>query len=190
MITRKRIKVFVLSPLALENGRGGEISSMELASGLKKYYNVTFMDTNIFIGKSLLSSQNINKKLKGLKKSGRITFATLNLFNKFFDFPYPREILRLYKIIKKNNIIYTSFHNIKFSLILIFFSLVHHRAKYIIGYRKPLYSKKLFSLYNLKYRVSILLLSLFKKKFYHHVLSHHAQTLYGSPYFFFSLTKI
>ena len=31
------VKVLVFSPLALENGRGGEISSMELAAGLNKY---------------------------------------------------------------------------------------------------------------------------------------------------------
>ena len=83
------LNVFILSPLALENGRGGEISSMELASGLSKFYDVTFMDTNIFLGDSLLSKEVINQKLNGLEKSGRINFATLNILNKCFSFPYP-----------------------------------------------------------------------------------------------------
>ena len=47
--------------------------------------------------------------------------------------------------------------------------------KIIIGYRKPLHSDKLISLYNLKYTMSILFLSLFKKRIYHHTLSYQAK---------------
>ncbi len=171
----KKLNIFILSPFALENGRGGEISSIELASGLNKFYNVTFMDTNIFTGKRLLSTNAINKKLKGLKKSRRLKFATLNVLNRNFNFPYPWEIIKLYRIIKNQDIIYTSYFNFKTILMLIFFKLIHRKAKFIIGYRKPLYSEKLFSLYNLKYRISILFLSKFRKRIYHHTLSNQAK---------------
>ena len=40
------LNLFVFSPIALEIGRGGEISSMELAAGLQDFYKVTFIDTN------------------------------------------------------------------------------------------------------------------------------------------------
>jgi glycosyltransferase involved in cell wall biosynthesis len=169
------LKVFILSPMALENGRGGEISSIELASGLNRYYEVTFMDTNIFLGENLLSKEIIKKKLNGLEKSGRIKFATLNFMNRCFTFPYPRAILKLYRQIKLNKIIYTSIFNFKINFMFVFFSLIHRNARFIIGYRKPLHSVKLFSLYNIKYRLSILFFSLFKKRFYHHALSKSAK---------------
>ncbi len=174
-MSQKNLNIFVYSPLALENGRGGEISSMELASGLQKYYNITLMDTNILIGKSILSKEAINKKLKGLKKSGTFRFATFHIFNRCFDFPYPWEVFKFYKKIKDNDIIYASYHNIKMCFLFILFSLLNPKTNFIIGYRKPLYSEKLFSLYNVKYRLSILLFSLFKKRFYHHALSKQAK---------------
>jgi len=165
----------IFSPLALENGRGGEISSIELASGLHKYYNLTLIDTNIFLSKKLLTKESILKKLKGAKRNDCIKFATLKILNRTFTFPYPWEILKLYKKIKENNIIYTSCFTIKTNLLMIFFSLLHRNAKFIIGFRKPLFSEKIFSLYNLKYRISILLFSLLKKRFYHHTISNHAK---------------
>ena len=171
----KRLRVMILSPLALENGRGGEISSIELASGLHKYYNLTLIDTNILLSKKLLTKESILKQLKGAKRNGSIKFATLKFFNRTFTFPYPWEILKLYKKIKENNIIYTSCFTIKTNLLIIFFSLLHRNAKFIIGYRKPLFSDKMFSFYNLKYRISILLFSLLKKRFYHHTISNHAK---------------
>lgn len=167
--------IFIFNPLGLENGRGGEISAIELASGLQEFYNITLMDTNIFIGKKLLSKETINKKLKGLKKTGRIKFVTLSIFNKNFNFPYPWEIIKLFKLIKRNEIIYLSYSDIKQSLIFMFFSLLHRKGKFIIGYRKPLHSDKLFSLYNLKYRISLLFLSFFKRNIYHHALSKNAK---------------
>ena len=176
------LNLFILSPMALENGRGGEISSIELASGLSKFYNVTFMDTNIFLGDSLLSKEIINQKLNGLEKSGRIKFATLNILNRCFNFPYPWEIIKLFRSIRKNDIIYTSIFNFKINLLFMFFNLIHRNARYIIGYRKPLYSEKLFSLYNLKYRLSILFFSLFKKRFYHHALSHNTKKFLSQFY--------
>lgn len=169
------MKIFILSPLALENGRGGEISSMELASGLNKFYDVTIFDTNRYIGERLLSKEAIEKKLNGLKRGKQVKFATMKLFNKNFNFPLPGEVFELFKEIKKNDIVYSSIGNFKIDLMLTFFSLIHRKSKFIIGYRKPLYSDKIFSLYNVKYRLSILYLSLFKKRLYHHALSHQAK---------------
>ena len=165
------IKILIISPLALENGRGGEISSMELAAGLNTYYNTTFVHTNIFIGKKLLTKEVIEAKLNGVKIKTRTKFATINISNLVFTFPYPWDLIRLYRIVKKNNIIYTSCSTFKQNLMIMFFSLLHRRGKFIVGYRKPLHSDKLFSLYNFKYRLSILFFSIFKKKFYHHTLS-------------------
>ena len=68
------IKILIFSPRALENGRGGEISSIELATGLKDFYNVKLIDTNILYGKPLLSKNTIFKKLKGIK-TDKIYFA-------------------------------------------------------------------------------------------------------------------
>ncbi len=183
----KKLNVLIFSPLSLENGRGGEISAMELASGLHKYYNITLIDTNITINKKLLLQESIVKKLKGVKKSGCIKFATLKIFNKIFTFIYPWEILKLYKKIKENDIIYTPCFTIKTNLLIIFFSLLHRNAKFIIGYRKPLFSEKVFSLYNLKYRISILLFSLLKRRFYHHTISNHAKKFLEN---FFKKSKV
>jgi len=171
----KRTNIFIFSPLALENGRGGEISSIELASGLQNFYNITLMDTNILFGKNVLSQSLIKKKLKEVKRDKRMNFATFKFFNKIFTFPYPWEILKLYRQIKKSKIVYTSSSTIKIDLLLIFFSLLLRNTKFIIGFRKPLLSEKNFSLYNLKYRISILLLSLLKKRFYFHTISYHAK---------------
>lgn len=176
------LNVFILSPMALENGRGGEISSMELASGLSQFYNVTFMDTNIFLGESMLSKDFIKQKLNGLEKSGRIKFATLNVSNRCFNFPYPWEIMKFLRSIRKNEIIYTSISNFKINLLFMFSSLIHRNARYIVGYRKPLHSERVFSLYNLKYRLSILFFSLFKKRFYHHALSSYTKNFLNKFY--------
>ncbi|MFX1310991.1 MAG: glycosyltransferase family 4 protein [Promethearchaeota archaeon] len=161
--------------MAVENGRGGEISSMELAAALQKYYKVTFVHTNLFTGKGLLSNEAIKKKLKNVKISARIKFATLNLSNKLFSFPLPNQILKIYRMVSKNNIVYISYSDIKTTLMFLLFNLVKRQGKLIIGYRKPLHSDKLFSLYNIKYRCSILLLSLFTKRIYHHALSLNAK---------------
>ena len=171
----KKLNILIFSPHALENGRGGEISSMELAAGFQKYFNVTFFDTNRLFGKKLLTRREINSKLKGVKKIRRLKFATLNILNRNFSFPYPWEILKLYRIIKNQDIFYTSYSNFKTNVMVIFFKLLLRSVKFIIGYRKPLHSEKLISLYNLKYRTSILFLSLFKKRIYHHTLSYQAK---------------
>ena len=169
------VKVLIISPLALENGRGGEISSMELAAGLNKYYNTSFIHTNIFTGRKLLSKEIIESKLDGINKITRMKFATSNISNLVFSFPYPWNLKKIYKIIKKNDIIYTSCSTFKQNFILMLFSLIHRQGRFIIGYRKPLYSDKIFSLYNIKYRLSILFFSLVKKRFYHHTLSKSAK---------------
>lgn len=171
----KKINILILSPLSLENGRGGEISSMELAAGLSKYHNITLIDSNVSFGNNLLSQKSILKKLNGVKRNDRIRFATLNLFNKIFTFPYVRDIIRLYKKIKKSDIIYTSNFTIKTNLILMLFSLLHRKGKFVIGHRKPMFSEKVLSVYNLKNRSSILLFSLLKKRLHHHTISYHAK---------------
>jgi glycosyltransferase involved in cell wall biosynthesis len=168
-------KLLVFSPNNVEFGRGGEISSMELASGLNKYYNVSFIDTNISPGEKNLTKTSIENRLKGIKSRNQMKYASLHLGPWTFTFPYPLEVIRLYRNIKNNNIIYISYSDIKTSIMFIFGNLIYRNTKLIIGYRRPLYSKKIFSIYNLKYRISILLLSLFKKRVYHHALSHHAK---------------
>lgn len=179
--------LLIFTPLAFENGRGGEISAMELAVGLQKYYKITLLDSNIIIGKKILASDAIKKKLKGLERSDKIKFAILKFFDKIFTVPYPWEILKLYRYIKKNDIIYTSALTIKTNLLFILFSLLHRKGQFVVGHRKPLYSDKLFSLYNLKLRTSILLFSIFKKRFHHHTISNHARNFLKT---FFSPEKI
>ncbi|MFW9772543.1 MAG: glycosyltransferase family 4 protein [Candidatus Heimdallarchaeota archaeon] len=168
-------KIFILSPLALENGRGGEISSMELATGLSKYYNVIFSDTNRLSGNKLLSRKIIMKKLKDIKKIYRLNFATASIGNKYFDIIYPWEFIKLIRLTRDCDIIYTSVSNFKISSMFMILSIINRRAKFIIGYRRPLHSNKLFSIYNIRYRLTILLYSLFKKRIYHHALSDHGK---------------
>lgn len=169
------VNVLIVSPLALENGRGGEISSMELAAGLNKYYNTSFVHTNIFTGKKLLSKKAIDSKLDGVNIKTRMKFATIHISNLVFTFPYPWDLVKFYRIVKKNKVIYTSCFTFKQNFVFMLFSLLHRRGRFIIGYRKPLHSDKLFSLYNIKYRLSILIFSLFKKRIYHHALSKSAK---------------
>ncbi len=169
------VNVLIFSKGALENGRGGEISYIELALGLKKYFNVSIMDTNILFSKAFLTEEAIHKRLKGVKKIGRFYFATLKILNKVITIPYPWEIIKFYNKIKKYDIIYTSVGNIKINILLVFFGLINRRIKLIIRYNKPLSSDKFFSLYNIKILLSILLFSIFKRKIYHHALSKHAK---------------
>lgn len=176
------LKVLIISPFSLEYGRGGELSSIELATGLQKYFKITLIDTNRLLSEKAFSDIAIKKKLKGLKVKSRIKFATIKVFNRNLDFPFPWEVLRLYRTVKKNDIIYFSTSNFKMDLILMMFSLLHRQAKFIIGYRKPLYSEKLLSLYNFKYRLSILFFSLFKRRFYHHTISYHAKKFLDNFY--------
>jgi len=169
------MKILIYSPLALENGRGGEISSIELAAGLNKYYHVSLIDSNRVIGEPLLSKKVIEKKLKGLEKANRINYLTLNVFNRNFSLPNPREILKLNKAVKENDIIYTTLFNTTNIFLFILFNIMHKKAKFIVGFRKPLTSDKFLSLYNIKYRFSILLLTVFKKRFHIHTISKHAK---------------
>ncbi|MFW9818091.1 MAG: glycosyltransferase family 4 protein [Candidatus Thorarchaeota archaeon] len=169
------IKILVFSPNNVEFGRGGEISSMELASALNNFYNVSFIDTNISPGEKILTKATIENRLKGIKSRSQIKYASIHLGPWTFTFPYPLEVIRLFSNIKKNNVIYISYSDLKTSIMFILSNLIYRDKKLIIGYRRPLYSKKIFSLYNLKYRISILLLSLFKKRVYHHALSHYAK---------------
>ena len=74
------VNILLFSPSAIENGRGGEISSMELAAGLSQTHRVTFVDTNRITSKKLLNKQTIIKKLEGVKKTERIRFAYRNIF--------------------------------------------------------------------------------------------------------------
>ena len=176
------LKVLIFAPLALEYGRGGEISAIELAAGLQRFYKITLVDTNRSFGERVLSKQVISKKLKGVRRSDQIKFAIIKLFDKNLDFPYPWEIVKLFKIVKNNDIIYTSVSNFKTDLLFMISSLLYRRAQFIVGYRKPLHSDKRFSLYNFKYRLSILFFSLFKKRIYHHTISLHAKKFLDNFY--------
>ena len=181
------IKIFVFSPFALENGRGGEISSMELASGLQTYFDVEFMDTNIISSEKLLSKEVIRNKLKGVNYIGKMNLLSYSIFDKIFTLPNPYEILKLLRIVKRNDIVYFSIFNFKNVLTFAFLSLICRRTQFIIGYRKPLHSEKIISLYNLKYRLSLLVLSLFKKRFNHHALSNNAKVFLTK---FYDKTKV
>ncbi len=169
------VNVLIFSKNALENGRGGELFFIELAAGLQKYYKVTLLETNILINKKFLLKEEIEKRLRKIKRIPQLKFAQLSVLNKKFNFPYPSTIRKIYKMIKVNEIIYTTAGNFKINLIILFTSLLNPQIKFTIGYHKPLHSEKKLSLYNLKYRLSILFFSLFKKNFYHHTISHHAK---------------
>jgi glycosyltransferase involved in cell wall biosynthesis len=169
------VNVLVFSKNALENGRGGEIFFIELAAGLQKYYKVTLLETNILINKKFLLKEEIEKRLRGIKRIPQLKFAQLSVLNKKFNFPYPSTIRKIYKIVKANDIIYTAASNFKINLIIMFTSLLNPQIKFTIGYHKPLHSEKKLSLYNLKNRISILFFSLFKKNFYHHTISLHTE---------------
>jgi len=173
------VNVFIFSPVSLEYGRGGEFYSMDLAAGLQNYYNTTLFHTNLYYSDKFLTKQATVKKLKEkgfkFKKIERMNFATFNIFKREFSFPYPLDIIRLHKKIKKNDVVYLSVSNIKNNLIFIFLYLLNPRVRFILGYHRPFHTEKLFSLYNIKYRLSILLFSLFKKRFYHQTISQHAK---------------
>jgi len=173
------VNIFIFSPVSLEYGRGGEIYSMDLAAGLQKYYNTTLFHTNLYYADKFLNKHETIKKLKErgfkFKKIQRMNFATIDIFNRQFSFPHPLDIIRLHKKIKKNDVVYLSVSNVKNNLIFMLLYLLNPRVKFILGYHRPLHSEKFLSLYNLKYRLSILLLSLFKKRFYHQTISQHAK---------------
>jgi len=169
------VNVLIFSKGALENGRGGELFFIELAAGLQKYYKVTLLETNILINKKLLLKEEIDKRLRGIKRIPQLKFAQLSVLNEKFNFPYPSTIRKIYKIIKANDIIYTSTGNFKINLIILFTSLLNPQIKFTIGYHKPIHSEKKLSLYNLVYRNCILFFSLFKKNFYHHTISLHTK---------------
>lgn len=168
------VKILLFSPLALEYGRGGELSLIELASGLKKFHNIEIVDTNRILGQKNLSLQSITKKLGDIKRD-RLKFAWINFNNKNISFPYPLDVLRLYKKIKKTDIVYFSTGNIKVILIFLLYRFLNSRIKFIIGHRLPLSSEKRISLYNLRILISLKILSKFKKRLYHHTISYHAK---------------
>ncbi|MFX0176139.1 MAG: glycosyltransferase family 4 protein [Candidatus Hodarchaeota archaeon] len=169
------IRILFFTPLSLEYGRGGELSIIELASGLEKYFDVTLIDTNRVIEKKVLDKRELYSKLSGLKKVSRFNYLTVKFLNKDLSIPKPIQILRLYKEINKVDIVYTSLYDIKTILLLIIFRLLNRKIKIIIGFRKPLFSEKLFSIYNIKNRIAILLLKIFKKNIYLHTISRYAK---------------
>ncbi|MHA1284819.1 MAG: glycosyltransferase family 4 protein [Promethearchaeota archaeon] len=169
-------KILLISPHALEYGRGGEISTLELANGLKQYYRIFLIDSNIFPdGAKLINLDPILEQFKEIKYLGKIRHATLNFSGRVFSIPYPSNVKKLFKIIKKSDVVYCSFFNFKTNLILLLAKTINRNLRIIIGHRRPLMSKKIFSLYNIKYRLNLLFLSLFYKRIYHHTLSKHAK---------------
>ena len=83
------VKIFVYCPNALERGRGGEISVMEIAKGFSRYYEITFTHTTKHFRNGLLTTKAIKEKLENVNIKTRIKFATFTLKNKSFSFPYP-----------------------------------------------------------------------------------------------------
>ncbi|MFX1346834.1 MAG: glycosyltransferase family 4 protein [Promethearchaeota archaeon] len=180
-------KIFIFNPLSLEFGRGGEFYSIDLAAGLQKHHKVTLYHTNLLYNKKLLSKERLLHELKTrnfkFKSIKRMKFSTLNLFKWQFNVPYPLDIIRLYRELKNNDVAYLSVSDIKINLIFMLYSLFNRRIKFILGYHKPFVSEKFFSLYNLKFRISILLFSLFKKRFYHQTISIHAKKFLEKFYY-------
>lgn len=176
------MKILVFSPVSLEYGRGGEISTLELASGLSEFYDVSLIDTSVLPGKKSLSRDKILKKTRKIRKLATIYFATIHIFGRVLTFPYPREIKRLFNQIRNSDIVYFSISTIKTSLIFLLAKLIYRKVHFIIGYRKPFNIDKLLSLFNLKYRINICLLSLFKKRIFHHALSIHAKNFLENFY--------
>ncbi|MHA1326683.1 MAG: glycosyltransferase family 4 protein [Promethearchaeota archaeon] len=168
-------KILIISPHALEYGRGGEISTLELANGLKKFYNIFLVDSNILPEKELINLQELLNQSDGINYLGKAHHALFNFAGRIFSIPFPSTIMKLFRIIKKCDIVYCSFFNFKTNLILLLSKLIYRNVNIIIGYRKPLFSEKVFSLYNFKYRLNLLILSFFKNRLYHHVLSQHAK---------------
>ena len=83
--------IFIFSPFSLENGRGGEISAMELAFGLQDYFKVSLIDTNIITSEKLLSKEAIRNKIKGVNYIGQMKYLTYGIFDKIFTLPRPHE---------------------------------------------------------------------------------------------------
>jgi len=164
------IKILIFAPLALENGRGGELSTIELASGLKNYYYIALVDTNKTYSKKLLSKKFIEERLRDIRRK-RINFAMLSISNKHIAIPYPLDFFKLFKIINRNNVVYFSLSGIGMNLLFIIYYILSPRTKFIVGHRLPLYSKKRLSLYNIRLKISFILLSLFKKRLFHHTIS-------------------
>ena len=168
-------KILIISPHALEYGRGGEISTLELANGLKKFYRIFLVDSNILPDKGLVNLQQVLNQSDGVNYLGKIRHALFNFTGRVFSIPFPSKVIKLFRTIKKCDIVYCSFFNFKTNLILLLSKLIYRNVNIIIGYRKPLFSEKVFSLYNFKYKLNLLFLSLFKKRLYHHALSQHAK---------------
>ena len=163
--------ILIFTPLPLEQGRGGELSAIELTSGLKNYFNITIVDTNKEFGEKSLSESIINEKLKGVKRD-RINFLTISFLNKNFAIPYPWDFLKLFRIVKKNDITYFAFSGVGSNLIFIIYSLLLPRSLFVVGHRLPLYSEKKFSLYNSRMKISFILFRTFEKRFFHHTISY------------------
>ena len=164
----KRILLF--APLALENGRGGELSIIELASGLKNRYKITLVDSNKTYNEKLLSRKFLAKKLKGIKRE-RINFANFSISNKYFGIPYPWDFIKLNRLFNKNQIVYFSLSGIGTNLLFIILYILNFRTKIIVGHRLPLYCEKKISFYNVRLKISFIILSIFKKRLYHHTIS-------------------
>jgi glycosyltransferase involved in cell wall biosynthesis len=169
------MKILFYSPLSLEYGRGGELSIIELVSGLNPYFDIILIDTNRTLGENLLTKDFISEKLKGMTRIYRIRYLTLNILNKNFSLPRPTEIFKLFKEINKVDFFYTSSNDIKTLLLLFLYHLIQRKTKFIIGFRKPLFSEKLFSIYNLKLRIVIILCKIFKKNVFLHTISQYAK---------------
>ncbi|MFX0000792.1 MAG: glycosyltransferase family 4 protein [Candidatus Hodarchaeota archaeon] len=167
------INVLIFSPLSLDYGRGGELSILELTSSLKKYFNISLIDTNKNLGKStkLLSKKLIDDKLVGVKRD-QLKLAIFSIYNKYFSIPYPIGFLKLLNLIRNSDIIISNISGIGTNLVFIIFRLLTLRPRFIISHRMPLYSFKKHSFHNLRLKISFILFTIFKKRFFHHTISY------------------
>ncbi|MFX0001872.1 MAG: glycosyltransferase family 4 protein [Candidatus Hodarchaeota archaeon] len=165
--------ILIFSPLSLNYGRGGEFSIIELASSLKKYFNVTLVDTNKILGKEskILSKKILNDKLEGIKRD-EFKLAIISIFNKYFSIPYPYRFLKLLKRVKESDVVIFSISGIGTNIIFLILRLLTVRPRFIVSHRIPLYSFKKHSFHNLRLKISFVLFTIFKKRFYHHTISY------------------
>ncbi|MFX0039698.1 MAG: glycosyltransferase family 4 protein [Promethearchaeota archaeon] len=166
------INILIFSPLSLNYGRGGELSIIELASSLKKYFNVALIDTNKNLGKEskLLSKKLLDNKLEGIKRD-QLKLAILSIYNKYFSFPYPNRFFKLLKRVKESDIVIFSISGILTNAIFIILRFLSVKPRFIVSHRIPLYSFKKHSFHNLRLKISFILFTIFKKRFYHHTIS-------------------
>ena len=117
------VNILIFSKSNLENGRGGEVFFIELATGLQKYYNIDLLETNILFGKKYLTKEEIKKRMPRIKRKPQLKFAQFKIFDCAF--------FMTYFFIRKSRY-YTPFrfvfYIVQFQFAYIAILLIHHSA--------------------------------------------------------------